>query len=402
MRNIKPIISSLLRSKSGPVLLLTQIVLSVAIVANASFIISERLALIDRPSGIAEAQVLSFRVYNFDPAMDLRKQNQQDQLILRDLPGVIAATSTNMVPLSGSGWGDRYVDGPDPETAKSLPGFSFYMGNEHMLNTFGVKLVEGRNFYPEEIKMGPAAKSQTALITKSIAEAHWGDESPLGKVVYQQDIAITIVGVIERLQGAWVDSSNFEYSVIQAVDFGGAMSSTTYLVRAKPQDIAQLKLDIPKALHLENPNRVIDEFYTVAEHRGHSYSNHELMAALLSVMIVLLLLITSLGLTGMVMFNIQRRTKQIGTRRALGARKADIVWYFLTENYVICAAGAVIGVVAASQLGQQLMNHYSLPQLAWQYPAVTVLGLFVVTTLAVILPARRAADIPPSLATRSV
>lgn len=402
MQQLTPIISSLLRSKSGPVLLMVQIVLSVAIVANASFIISERLALMERPSGIAEAEVLSFRVYNFDPAMDLRKQNRQDQLILRGLPGVIDATSTNMVPLSGSGWGDRYEDSPNPDEAKSLPGFAFYLGNEHMLNTLGVKLIEGRNFYPEEVKIGPASKTQTALITQSLAKAHWGDESPVGKTVYQQDTSITIVGVIEQMQGAWVDSSNFEYSVIQAVDFGGADSNSLYLVRAKSQDIAALKVAIPKALHAENPNRVIDEFNTVAEHRGHSYSDHELMATLLSIMIILLLLITSLGLTGMVMFNIQRRTKQIGTRRALGARKSDIVWYFLTENYVICTVGALIGVVAAIQLGQQLMTIYSLPQLQWQYPAMTVLGLFAVTTAAVILPARRAANIAPSLATRSV
>jgi putative ABC transport system permease protein len=126
------------------------------------------------------------------------------------------------------------------------------------------------------------------------------------------------------------------------------------------------------------------------------------MITVLTMMVVLLLLITSLGLTGMVMFNIQRRTKQIGTRRALGAKKRDIISYFLVENYLICLAGGVLGGLLAIQLGQQLMKIYSLPMLDLSYPLFTVAGLFIVTTLAVYLPARKAANISPATATRSV
>ena len=121
----------------------------------------------------------------------------------------------------------------------------------------------------------------------------------------------------------------------------------------------------------------------------------------LTLMVVLLLLITSLGLTGMVMFNIQRRTKQIGTRRALGAKKRDIISYFMLENYLICLVGGVLGGLLAIQLGQQLMAIYSLPMLEWQYPALTLVGLLIVTSLAVIVPATKAANISPAIATRS-
>ncbi|WP_351089797.1 FtsX-like permease family protein, partial [Shewanella sp. S1-49-MNA-CIBAN-0167] len=92
-----------------------------------------------------------------------------------------------------------------------------------------------------------------------------------------------------------------------------------------------------------NPNRVVENFQTLTTIKNLTYSNHRLMATVLSIMVVLLLLITALGLTGMVMFNIQRRTKQIGTRRALGARKRDIIEYFMVENYLICIVGGVIG-----------------------------------------------------------
>ncbi|MCE9685442.1 FtsX-like permease family protein [Shewanella sp. AS16] len=398
MLHIKPILSSLLRSKSGPLLLLIQIILSVAIVANASFIIHERLVLMQRPSGIAEEEILSFRTYNFDPAMDKVQQNKLDQRILQGLPNVIDATSTNMLPLSGGGWSSTLNLGPDPDTTKSTPQFAMYLGTDHTLNTLRLKLVEGRNFYADEITEHLNSSSKLAIVSQALAKASWPDESALGKVLYEGDSQITVIGVVEKLQGAWVDSADLENSIIQNVDYAGF----SYLVRAKPQHHAELKEAIVAALLKENPNRVINHFETIGELKASSYRDHELMVAVLSMMVVLLLLITSLGLTGMVMFNIQRRTKQIGTRRALGAKKRDIMSYFLVENYLICLAGGILGALLAVLLGQQLMKFYSLPKLELIYPLLTLAGLLLVTTMAVFFPARKAADISPALATRSV
>ncbi|NLQ21446.1 FtsX-like permease family protein [Shewanella sp. S-1] len=399
MLHIKPILSSLLRSKSGPVLLLIQIILSVAIVANASFIIQERLALMQRDSGIKESEVLTFSLFNFDPLIDKTAQNKIDQQILRGLANVIDATSTNMLPLSGGGWSSTLNLGPDPDSAKSTPQFAMYLGTDHTIETLGIKLIEGRNFYPHELKDNLDSPSRLAIISSVLAKAIWPDESALGKVLYEgKDAQITVIGVVEKLQGAWIDSSSLENSVIQNVDYG----SSSYMVRAKPEFHAELKDAIKKALLAENPNRVLDGFKSIEALKDSSYRDHKLMITVLTMMVVLLLLITSLGLTGMVMFNIQRRTKQIGTRRALGAKKRDIISYFLVENYLICLAGGVLGGLLAIQLGQQLMKIYSLPMLDLSYPLITVAGLFIVTTLAVYLPARKAANISPATATRSV
>lgn len=399
MLHIKPILSSLLRSKSGPVLLLIQIILSVAIVANASFIIQERLALMQRDSGIKESEVLTFSLFNFDPLIDKTAQNKIDQQILRGLANVIDATSTNMLPLSGGGWSSTLNLGPDPDSAKSTPQFAMYLGTDHTIETLGIKLIEGRNFYPHELKDNLDSPSRLAIISSVLAKAIWPDESALGKVLYEgKDAQITVIGVVEKLQGAWIDSSSLENSVIQNVDYG----SSSYMVRAKPEFHAELKDAIKKALLAENPNRVLDGFKSIEALKDSSYRDHKLMITVLTMMVVLLLLITSLGLTGMVMFNIQRRTKQIGTRRALGAKKRDIISYFLVENYLICLAGGVLGGLLAILLGQQLMKIYSLPMLDLSYPLITVAGLFIVTTLAVYLPARKAANISPATATRSV
>lgn len=403
MLQIKPIMSMLMRNKSGPLLLLVQIILSVAIVANASFIITERVGLMSRDSGIAESEVFDLDIYNFDDGMEPISQTKRDIEIIRNLDGVKAATLSSMTPLSGGGWSSNFSYGTSKEDRVDATNAPLYYGDEQMISTLGLKLIEGRNFYPDEVATGGPELASLLIVSQAYATETFGDESAVGKVMYRGEIGnqpMKIVGVVERLQGAWVDNNNLERGIIINVELAAAFNRV--LVRADEDAIAGLKEAIPAALHRENPNRVVRGFKTISEHRTGIYRNHELMATVLSMMVVLLLLITSLGLAGMVMFNIERRTKQIGTRRALGAKKRDIVSFFLVENYLICLTGGVLGALIAVQLGQQLMTLYSLPKLELIYPIVTVVGLLVLTTIAVIFPAQKAAKISPATATRSV
>ena len=131
-------------------------------------------------------------------------------------------------------------------------------------------------------------------------------------------------------------------------------------------------------------------------------SGDRLMMRMLLVLVTVLILITALGIYGLTLFNINKRTKQIGTRRALGARKSSIISYFLIENGLICIAGLVLGICGAILLGQQLMTHFSIPVLSIWYVGATALGIFFMSFLSVIGPAKRAADIAPSIATRTI
>jgi putative ABC transport system permease protein len=404
MTAIKPILSAMLRSRSAPILLLLQIILSVAIVANAAFIIHQRLGLMERSSGVAESEVLTFKLYNYGEGMDLMARSQRDMEILRGLPGVKAVAPANMLPLGSSGWMSGFNDGPDPETAKSLPGMAVYMGDEYLVDAFGLKLIEGRNFLPGRIAQGldDTEVPREVLVTKTYAREAFGDESPIGKRVYEGSKVFTIVGVVEKLQGAWVNNDDIENSVMVNVNMNGGGQFNTIVVRADAVDHSYLREAIKEALHKDDPRRVLFSFRSIAEYRERAYAQHAMMAFVLGAMIVLLLGITALGLSGMVMFNIERRTKQIGTRRALGATRGNILGWFLTENYLLLAAGALIGSLLAFELSRQLMAFFSLDALAWQYPAMTVALLFLVTTVAVIIPARKAAAISPSIATRSV
>jgi putative ABC transport system permease protein len=126
------------------------------------------------------------------------------------------------------------------------------------------------------------------------------------------------------------------------------------------------------------------------------------MLRMLIVLIIVLVMITALGIFGLTVFNINKRTKQIGTRRALGARKSAIVRYFLVENAIICFFGIVLGGIAAILMGQLLLENYSMPALDPVYVLVTTMCVFIASLLSVVMPASKAANISPSIATRSI
>ena len=126
------------------------------------------------------------------------------------------------------------------------------------------------------------------------------------------------------------------------------------------------------------------------------------MVAFLSVIAALMVLMTALGIVGLASFYVNARRKQIGTRRAVGARRIDIMRYFMLENWLLTTGGVILGTMLAFGFGQWLSSQYSLPRLEPLYVVSGVVLLWILGQLAVFVPARRAAAIPPAIATRTV
>ena len=126
------------------------------------------------------------------------------------------------------------------------------------------------------------------------------------------------------------------------------------------------------------------------------------MEIFLSTAAALVLVTTCLGISGLVMFNVSTRTRQIGTRRALGARRRDILRYFMIENGLLTTAGLLLGCVLALGLGSWLTQEYGVPKLNPCYLLASVPILWMVGQLAAWIPARRATLVEPSVATRTL
>jgi putative ABC transport system permease protein len=99
---------------------------------------------------------------------------------------------------------------------------------------------------------------------------------------------------------------------------------------------------------------------------------------------------------------VNARRKQIGTRRAVGARRVDIIRYFMVENWLLTTGGVIVGSVLAFGFGLWLSSAFALPRLQPAYVVGGIVLLWILGQLAVFVPARRAAAIPPAIATRTV
>jgi putative ABC transport system permease protein len=132
-----------------------------------------------------------------------------------------------------------------------------------------------------------------------------------------------------------------------------------------------------------------------------AYIGDAAMIKILGFVVILLTIITALGIIGLASFNVSRRTRQIGIRRALGATKPSIVRYFLVENTIVSAIGLSIGAALAIGLNIVMVQAFSLEPLAWYVIPAGMIALWLVGQVAVAGPARRASNITPAIATRS-
>jgi putative ABC transport system permease protein len=401
---IRPILSALMRSKVAMILIGLQVALTLAIVCNALFIINERLAHMARPSGMNEADTFWFGSNGFGQGYNAKVVQQSDLAILRQLPGVADAAPTNSVPMSDGGWSTGLSLQARQKTSTAET--TIYLVDDHAISTFGTHLVAGRNFKPEEIEsvdFGDRLLPKVAIVSKALADKLYPDQDPIGKQVFfdQDPPTTTIIGVVDRLQEPWVSSKDVENATFVPA-FMPYGNSTRYLVRTEPGRRDEVMKQVEQKMTEANPSRIIGKVRPITEVRSDAYAEDRAMAIILSVVIFCLLTITALGIVGMASFWVAQRTKQIGTRRALGATKFDILRYFQTENFIITTMGLIGGGILAYAFSLYLMKEYEAPRLPWYYVPVGFICLWILGQLAVLGPALRASRVPPAVATRSV
>lgn len=398
-----PMMSSLLRNKTGPMLVALQIAVTLAIVINSLFIVMQRVEKMNRDPGIDVDNVIIAYVRGFGEGFDVVDSITNDIDLIKSIPGVVAATVSNHVPLSGSGSATGLRIVADETVDPLLTGR--YLWGEEGLDALGIELSRGRNFYPEEVSYilpdtDPPAPA-SILITQELADNLFGDEDALGKTVYWGSMEVsTIVGIIGHMHGAWVGWDKLGSVVIQPGK--PAYTTNKYIIRVEPGMRDELMPIIEQKLGASNRQRVVKSVKSLQEMAARSYGRDRGMAVILLVVIFLLTALTALVIVGLSSFHVTQRTKQIGTRRALGARRIDIIKQFMFENWLITTAGALIGVVLTAVVAYWLEVSFALPRLDWTYLPVGIVALWFLSSLAAIVPARRAASVPPAVATRSV
>jgi putative ABC transport system permease protein len=407
--HIRTLLGVLWRNRTGPLLVAIQVALSLAVLVNAAHIVHLRLQVVNQPTGIDLENSFWISSEGFAESYDQGRTVDEDLRFLSSLPGVLAATITHKLPQTFT-----YATRPfaaEPEMKKSETAF-VYLGSEKIVDAFGLKLVAGRGLKAEAVTPAqpdiPSAFGKWApevVITQALATNLFPRGDALGKIIYVglSNNSSCIVGIVERMQAMPVGGS--DAALVNQVVFVPAIPpgpTAMYVVRTEPGRRDEVLAQVERELARRQPDRFLSRIEAYADTATASRAPARANAVLLTAVTAFVLSITAFGFFGLAMFYVNSRTKEIGVRRAMGARRRHILQYFLLENWLITTAGVAVGCVLALALSVKLARMFQQPPLPLHYLVGGALLLWLIGLLAALFPARRAAAISPAAATRTV
>jgi putative ABC transport system permease protein len=405
---IKALCSSLWRNPVGPLLLAVQVALGMMILANVAYVVSVRLETTGRPTGMDLDNIFWIRSEGHGQNYDQQSVTRLDLEYLNSLPGVLAACATSSIPQTGVA--NETAVSRDPDQKERRP-VLWYQMTEKSVDALGLHLIAGRAYRKDAVAPVPSSADDglafgpEVIITAALAEKLFASsEAAVGKTLYfslAEGRSAAVVGVVERMQAAplFLPGVNLfdEVVLAPAVPAG---PTALYLVRTKPGVRDQVVARVAKEFESLQRDRYIDKIMSLADTASEARRADRAGAVVLAILASLVLAVTMLGLFGFAAFAVTSRTKEIGTRRAIGATRTDILKQFLLENWLITTAGVIVGSAITLAFALQLSMLLELPRL----PIVFLVGsmglIWVAGLLAALMPALRASTVPPAVATR--
>ena len=413
--HIGPIIRAMKHNRTRVVLIILEIAITLAIVTNCVNVILAERKRMTRKSGFDDENITRLNVRPF--GLDFRQEGFIDPLIDSDLrliatvPGVRAVSNTHFQLWEGGGSSTGVVIAGDNKTEPI--GTQIYYGTKDLVKSLGAQIVEGRDFTDGDHGIGtqtdPADK---VIITRSLADLLFPQGGAVGKQIVQSVRAgepvenpMTVVGVMGEFFNPFGSPDDMDVISDRAIFLparvGGWQRGFAFLIRTEPGALQSVMPEVEKRLIAANGGRVFEWKHT-NEKKAFWFSASKIVVTTMTCIAVALIAVTALGLLGLTSLSVAERTKQIGTRRALGATRADIFRHFLVENWLVTTAGLILGVAGAYGLNFLLVTNVSDVKLQWPLVAGGIVLLWVNGLVSTIPPALRAMGVAPSIATRSV
>jgi putative ABC transport system permease protein len=403
-----PIFRALMHNKSRFWLIALEVALTLAIVANCINVMLDMRAEFFKPSGIDEESLLVVYTEPFAPEFKdedfVDSLREEDLVRLQSFPGVIEAAGFHQIPLSGSGSSAGRRPLGSAMEAETMP---FFVVTERAVETLGVELLEGRSFTATDFDYDREAYDngepvRPVILNLSLAKKLFPEESAVGKVIQNEEgeVAETVIGVIGTMLNSWPTSSIGEDVMLLAGEPGNEYRMR-YMVRTHPEDVESVYAELEGLMREVEPGRVVT-IRTLDEVKRRQFVANLAVIKILTTIIFLLVAVTSIGIVGLTSFSVTERTRQVGTRRALGATRGDILRHFLVENWMITGFGLAVGAILTLGLNYALTNIADAPKMEIGLLLGGVVLLWFTGILAALLPAIRATRIAPEIATRTV
>ena len=401
------------RHRTQSVFIIAETALAVVLLVGAGLMIRTLAALWGVNPGFDPKHVLSFSVswtakQNL-PADVVRTKQREMIRALGTAPGVESISITGgSLPMDGDSELPFWREGqPKPATDEDTPQALFYLVNPGYIDAMRIPLKRGRNFNEHDDEHSRAV----ALIDESFAAKHFPGEDPIGKHLNLGllDMQPEIVGVVGHVAHWGLGSTEHQdlqaqlyIPVWQVPDqFWTLINDNSTYVVSTPGAPMALERTLRQAAQHSDATAVLYEARPMESIVANSIAQRKFAMMLLSSFSALALILSAVGLYGVISYVSGQRTHEIGVRMALGATSRDVLSMVLGEGMKICAIGVAIGLVAALGLTRLIA------QLIYGVGAtdpVTFIGvsalLLLVALAACYIPAHRAMRIDPIIALR--
>jgi putative ABC transport system permease protein len=376
-----------------------QIAMSLILLIASLLLVRSVQQLQKKDVGFDGDNVLTFRaqtgpdLYKPDPTRKPFMQNVE--AALRKLPGVTSVSVSTSVPSKGGVmFGELSIPGREltgPEKASLI---GFVSATPEYIKTVGLRLTEGR-FYTENEEGNPV------VINSSWAKLLWPQQSALGKqFVIGTGEPMTIIGVVEDVATMGPATKNERPQLY--TPFTYTFGDATFAVRTDGRDPASLTADVRRIVHAANPAALTRDVATLDALMADTISLDRFYMLLLGSFAGLALLLSVVGLYGVISNTVAQRTREIGVRMALGATPGEVRQLIFGHAIRIVGIGLAVGAGASMYLVKFLgsaLHGFSAYDPFSVALAIAVLGLGAM--FATWVPSRRAVRVDPLNALRS-
>ena len=405
------------RHRAQSIFVVVEMALALVLLAGAGLMVRTLGRLWSQDPGFNPRNVLTF---NLSPPPSLMNSNAETvRAFSRELnrriaatPGVQAVSMTwAALPMSGDDEDVFWLDGhARPSSQNDMNWALKYVVDPDYLKVMEIRLRRGRFFTPQDNERAPSV----AVIDDTLARKYFGSDDPLGKRLRlienerMGDGTTEIVGIVDHVNqwGLADDAQNLQAQIylpaMQMPDGFTVLVSygTSAVVRyagSAPGVIDSIRETSRKL----NSEQVVYGEQTMDKIISDSISDRKFSMVLLGTFAALALLLSSIGIYGVVSYLMVERTHEIGIRMALGAQRKDVLALVLSEGVRLTLLGAAIGIAAALGLTRLMANLlYGISATDPVTFAAVPIVLLGVAMLACCIPARRAMRVDPMTALR--
>ena len=386
------------RLRPGRVLVAAQIALSLMLLVGAGLYVRTLINLAQINPGFAAENLLLFKLNPGDAGYQEARTTaffDRAQQSLSALPGVRSVALTQYPLLSGGSWVSSFTIPGHPNEGGRESTAHMLTVSETFFTTLGVPVLLGR-----DLRIGDAGEAPKAVVVnEAFARKFFPGEYPVGQTLKRDDDNWQIVGVCRDIKYADIKS---EVPPTVYLSFRQKPTGSAFFALRTVLPSLALATAARKAMAAIDPDIPLTDLSTQEQIRDGAISQQRTFAFLCSSLAVLAVLLSCIGLYGLMAYHVSRRTGEIGVRMALGAQAADVARSILREALVLVGFGIAIGLPAAFAVTRLI--HGQLYGVRPNDPATFAIGtvtLVAVAFGAAWLPARRAARVDPMVALRS-